>query len=226
MPGFAVIVLAAGGSSRLGQPKQLVVYVGEPLVRRATRTAVESGAEQVIVVLGAHAEAVRKSLDGLVVKTVVNANWQLGLGSSIRCGAEALSPGITAVVLSLCDMPLVTRDLLRELAEAVADGDPPIAAAEYNCHLGVPCAFHSSRFPALRELSGDKGARDLVRTAPRVARFTFQAWKYSCDTRSSQSLYAARVRVAQRLNITVKEFLCSSPPPDPVSTFRNTYLFW
>jgi molybdenum cofactor cytidylyltransferase len=182
VPGFAVIVLAAGESSRLGQPKQLIQFEGEPLVRRAARTALESSASQVVIVVGAFAGEVSDACAGLDVTLATNLNWQLGLGRSIRAGVEALQPGLGAVVLALCDMPMVTAELLRELAEAVIDGTPAIAAAEYNCHLGVPCAFHVSQFPSLLTLSGDKGARDLVRNAKVVSRITFEACAIDIDT--------------------------------------------
>lgn len=182
MPGFAVIIPAAGGSSRLGQPKQLVLLEGEPLVRRAARTALESGAAQVIVVVGSAAEGVIGTLAGLAVETVVNPNWQLGLGSSIRHGAEELRRDADAVVVTLCDMPRVTPELLAELAEAVTTGDPPVAAAEYECHLGPPCAFHSSQFAALRSLNGDTGARGIIGMAPKVAMIEFPGGVCDVDT--------------------------------------------
>jgi molybdenum cofactor cytidylyltransferase len=174
--------LAAGGSSRLGKPKQLVFYKAECLVHRAVRTATESKASQVIVVVGADAEIVTDAFRDLDADVVLNANWQLGMGRSIRSGMEFLASGLGAVVVMLCDMPLVTPELLDELAEMVENGEPAIAAAEYNCHLGVPCAFHSSLFPTLLQFSGDKGARELIRGAKNVARVTFQACAIDVDT--------------------------------------------
>jgi molybdenum cofactor cytidylyltransferase len=182
MPDFTVIVLAAGGSSRLGHPKQLVLYEGEPLVHRAARTALESGAARVIVVVGASAQEVTGALEELAVDIVENPNWQLGMGSSIRRGVEAVDPGSDAVVLTLCDVPHLYAGLLAELAAAVSGGNPPVAAAEYNCHLGPPCAFHRSQFAELRRLTGDKGARKIVESMPNVARIEFPEGVCDVDT--------------------------------------------
>ena len=186
MPGFAVVVLAAGGSSRLGHPKQLVQFEGEPLVRRAVRTALESGAEQVLVVVGASSVEVIEALIELPVEIVENSNWQLGLSSSIRSGIDSLHPDLDAVVLTLCDVPAVTPSLLSDLAEAAAKGDPPVAAAEYNCHLGPPCAFHRSLFEMLRNLTGDRGARAIVEAAPKVVRIEFPGG--TCDIHTPPDL--------------------------------------
>lgn len=182
MPGFAVIIPAAGGSSRLGRPKQLVLFEGEPLVRRAARTALESGASQVIVVVGCSAPVVIQALDGLAVDVALNPNWQLGLGGSIRHGAEELRRDVVAVVITLCDMPRVPAGLLIELADTVRSGNPPVAAAEYNCHLGPPCAFHSSQFAALRKLNGEVGARAIIERAPKVAMIEFPGGACDVDT--------------------------------------------
>ena len=105
---IAAVVLAAGGSARLGRSKQLVVHEGEPLVRRAARAALDAGAEPVIVVLGAHADLVRQALDGLPVSAVVNDAWETGMASSLRIGARAaLDAGCDAVLVTLADQPLV-----------------------------------------------------------------------------------------------------------------------
>ncbi|MHB8636109.1 MAG: nucleotidyltransferase family protein [Fimbriimonadaceae bacterium] len=182
MPGFAVIIPAAGGSSRLGHPKQLVLFEGEPLVRRAARTALESGAAHVIVVVGAFSGEVCEAVNDLAVDIVANKRWHLGLGHSIARGVCALPLDVDAVVLTLCDVPTVTPALLSELASAVKDGNPPVAAAEYDCHLGPPCAFHASQFPLLRELTGDKGARAILEASPNVARIDFPEGVCDVDT--------------------------------------------
>src|SRR4051812_45945036 len=105
---FGVVVLAAGGSARLGRPKQLLPYLGQTLVEHAVRTAIASGAAQVVVVVGADAEAVRKTLSGLRLRIVENPEWQSGMASSIRCGISALDPGLSSAVIALADQPRIT----------------------------------------------------------------------------------------------------------------------
>lgn len=163
----AAIVLAAGSSTRLGQPKQLVCYAGEPLLRRAARLAFEVGARPVIVVLGAQAADCRNLLGGLPVNVIENEEYASGMGSSLRLGMAALAtlqPEAGRVLLLVCDQPLLRAEQLRELLGTPApDG---IAAAEYCGRLGVPAVFGREHFSALASVSGDAGARALLRALP------------------------------------------------------------
>ncbi len=167
---LAAIVLAAGSSTRLGQPKQLVLYGGETLLRRAARLAFAAGATDVIVVLGAHAEACRAALHGLGVVIVVNADYGQGMGSGLRAGMDALAEaeqvsGVhDALLLLVCDQPFVEPRHLQALVAAYpATG---VAAAAYNGRAGVPAVFQREHFPALAQVTGDQGARSLLQTLP------------------------------------------------------------
>jgi molybdenum cofactor cytidylyltransferase len=173
---FNVVLAAAGGSSRLGQPKQLLNLDGRPLVVRALQTALISGAEQVVVVLGAHADEVKAACAGLgmfpnesFTRFIVNERWQEGMGGSIRVGISAVGPKAEVAVLMLCDQPKVTSPLLRSLVEAISE-QTPIAACRYEGMAGAPCAFHRSVFPELMKLEGDRGARDIIRDPSRAVR--------------------------------------------------------
>ncbi len=156
---FGVIVLAAGKSSRMGRPKQLLPVLGRTLVEHTAQVALNSGAEEVLVVLGAESERVKESLSGSSVKTVANPNWEAGMGGSISAGIVQLSDSVETVVIVLGDQPLITPAHLCKLASAAN----PIAATSYCGILGAPCAFTRSEFPELRALDGDQGARDLIR---------------------------------------------------------------
>ena len=103
-------MLAAGGSRRMGSPKQLMLHEGEPLVRRAATAAVDAGANPVIVVLGANANLLEPSLAGLEsVTTVVNGDWEQGIASSLAAGLRALREAreFDGVMITLADQPLV-----------------------------------------------------------------------------------------------------------------------
>jgi molybdenum cofactor cytidylyltransferase len=162
----AAVILAAGASTRLGEPKQLAVLGGETLLERAVRVASQAGCAPVVLVLGAHAKRIRAgcALGDAVV--TVNEQWQEGMATSIATGLRAVRAGditISGVVLMTCDQPAVTAEHLRALS---ATGE--VAASEYAGRRGVPAYFPVSWFAALSELSGDAGARELLRGARTV----------------------------------------------------------
>src|SRR6266702_4005605 len=112
----AAIILAAGGSHRLGQPKQLLMYGGETLLNRAIRIALEAGASPVVAVLGAEFERMRESIESRSVIAVHNDRWRQGMGGSIHAGMRALTacaPDVEGVLLMSCDQPRLTADHLR-----------------------------------------------------------------------------------------------------------------
>jgi len=164
---FAVVLLAAGSSTRLGQPKQLLRFGSETLVEHAARTGIDSGASEVIVVVGSDASDILECLAGLPVKTVYNPDHKQGIGSSIGAGVRALPDNIACVVLALVDQPLVTPDHLHNLASLQLETGAPVAASAYNGVLGVPAAFGRVMFSQLTNLPGDTGARHLIKNNAR-----------------------------------------------------------
>lgn len=163
---LAVVVLAAGASSRLGSAKQLVEFRGAPLVRRATRAAIEAGASPVIVVLGAHAQEIAAALAGLAgVSAVTSDHWEDGLASSLATGVrEAMRLDIRCdgVLITTSDQPLVDGMALRSLMDAFGDG-ARLVAAEYGGTIGVPAVIGREHFQSLLALTGDAGAGRWLR---------------------------------------------------------------
>ncbi len=164
------IVLAAGASRRLGQPKQLLVYNGETLLERAIRIAAESGAAPVIVVLGAHHEQIRSFIPLDRATAIFNPYWEQGIASSIRAGlkaAEQLAPNSSGVLILPCDQLRLSSDHLRALISSfTAQIEPSIAASTYADILGIPAVFPRVAFAELMALRGDKGARALLLNPP------------------------------------------------------------
>lgn len=160
------MVLAAGGSARLGVPKQLIDFRGEPLVRRAARAAGDAGAAPVIVVLGADAAEVAHALDGLsFVTTVMNERWRDGLASSLATGireVQRLDARAEGALIATADQPLVNAAALRRLLDAFGDG-ARLVAAEYCGTIGVPAVIGREHFDALLALEGDAGAGRWLR---------------------------------------------------------------
>lgn len=165
----AGLLLAAGGSSRLGRPKQLVELGGRTLIRRAAESLIDAGCSPVFVVLGAEIDGSRKELEGLSVEVVVNSLWESGMGSSIALGVRRLRetvPSADAVLIALCDQPNVTGEKLQPFIEHFAATRRQVVAAEYDGIAGVPALFSSDLFPGLESLKGDKGAREIIRNSP------------------------------------------------------------
>jgi len=166
----AAIVLAAGASRRLGQPKQLLLCGRETLLERAVRIALEAGAAPVIAVLGANYEIISASVAIEPATLVINDRWERGISTSIDAGLKALDAVAreTAGALVLgCDQPRLTDDHLRALIEAfAAQSQPSIVASAYAGVLGIPAFFPRAVFSHLRALRGDKGARSLLLHPP------------------------------------------------------------
>jgi molybdenum cofactor cytidylyltransferase len=163
---IATIILAAGGSARLGQPKQLIQSNGESLVRRMTQQALALRAGPVVVVLGANQDRIMKELTGLAITTVVNPTWAEGMASSLRTGLRALDTESTeAFLIMLTDQPYVTVDLLQRLIDTRRTTGRGIIASRYaepEGILGVPALFDNHYRREFLNLTGDTGARKLI----------------------------------------------------------------
>jgi CTP:molybdopterin cytidylyltransferase MocA len=166
----AAIVLAAGASRRLGQPKQLLKLEEETLLGRALRLATEAGAAPVFAVLGANREAIRAALRFEDEIVVVNENWEKGMATSIHAGLQAVestAPSIVGVIVMTCDQPRLNADHLRSLICAFeAQPTPTIIASAYDNVHGTPAVFPREAFRDLHALSGDRGARALIARPP------------------------------------------------------------
>ena len=186
MPGDSVpaaIVLAAGASTRLGSAKQLATLDGERLLDRALRVAGEAGLSPVVVVLGARAAAIQKGCDLGGATVVHNSQWAEGMGASIRAGVAALGAETLGAIVMTCDQPAVNAAHLRTLCANPAE----TVASSYAGRHGVPAYFPASAFAALLELTGDQGARALLKTAQAV---TLPGGELDID--SPESLHEAR----------------------------------
>lgn len=163
------VVLAAGAASRMGRAKQLLLLDGEPLVARAARLALSSGAEEAVVVTGAYGEAVGAALAALQaeaggrLRLVHNPAWQSGQASSIRAGVAGLSPACQAALFFPVDQPRLPVALLRRLWQPWREGWDRVATEVEGEVRGAPAIFDRSLFGALLALQGDQGARPLLK---------------------------------------------------------------
>ena len=172
-PGLRAVILAAGASRRYGSPKQLARYRGETLVARSVRLAHKAGAEAVCVVLGYRADAIRRALQesGAIrigTSTVRNPRWRDGMGRSLACGVRALDRNTRGVLVCLTDQPLLRVEDLAALVLAWRASPRSVVASRYAGKLGVPAVFCRSHFRALKSLSGDRGAQELLASSKDV----------------------------------------------------------
>ncbi len=190
------MVLAAGGSTRLGEPKQLIEFRGEPLVRRAARAASEAGADPVFVVLGCEEARIACALEGVAsVAIVQNERWRDGLASSLVAGMREvlrLDRRADAVLIMAADQPLVGAIELCRLLDGLKEGHR-IVAAEYDETVGVPAVIGCEHLAALLALEGDAGAGRWLRAqGGAVRRIHMEEAAVDIDTASDRVLLALR----------------------------------
>ena len=157
------IVLAAGESRRLGRPKQLVRYGGLTLIERAVHQAQAGCGDRVRIVLGAHRDQILPVIANLQVQPLINPDWQSGMASSLRVGIDGLPPAAAAVLLILCDHPLVTAAQMEHLAATWKLAPDRAVASAYDGTVGVPAVLPRRLFPELLALRGDRGAKAVLK---------------------------------------------------------------
>ena len=166
-PSTALIILAAGSSTRMEKPKQLLMYGSRTFLRHAAEVAVASVCRPILIVLGAYASQLQGEIDDLPVRSVTNERWADGMGSSIQVGVRALktydrADNTEALVLMLCDQPYVITAVINDLVTAYHANDKGIIASAYGGTLGVPALFGREYFAELATMSGAAGAKHLI----------------------------------------------------------------
>ena len=188
MQNIGAVILAAGESSRLGQPKQLLQLRGQSLVRRVVEAAEQAGCRPILAVIGSDRFKVENELVRTHATIVENANWRRGIGTSIRSGLQLAidnSPNLEATVLLTCDQPLVDATTIEGLVSLREKTNKAIVASAYAGTLGVPALLDRSCFPELLALSDDHGAKTIIlRDRQRVAEFPFPDGAVDIDTKA------------------------------------------
>jgi molybdenum cofactor cytidylyltransferase len=190
------VILAAGASTRMGEPKQLLPIEGVPLLLRTVEAALLSPAWPVVVVLGANAERIRPLLARHPVLITENPAWVEGMASSLRTGIATLqqfSRSIGGVLVSLCDQPAFSVDTIERLLAAQAESGRSITAARYEGRNGAPALFLRDQFAALGSLTGEAGARSLLNSTPdRVTSVELPELSVDLDTPQDLATYLGR----------------------------------
>jgi molybdenum cofactor cytidylyltransferase len=164
---IAIILLAAGSSSRMGQNKLLMKNGQETLLENALRAATSSSVDDVIVVTGSNRTENETIINNFPVTISFNANWEKGIGSSIKCGlqlAKTRIPNLDAVIISVCDQPFLNKDIFNRLIDQHHKSGKPVTASEYEGSLGVPVLYNKSMVEELLKIPDDQGAKKNLLT--------------------------------------------------------------
>lgn len=167
MKPHAVIVLAAGGSRRLGRPKQLLKRGGETLVHRTARLAMETGPDRLLVVCGGYAEEVMAAVHDLPIELLINTHWQDGLGSSLRVAASALARHAGPTLILSCDQPALDISHLKGLLDLAQNTPSGCAATAHGERIGIPVVVSASVLRTAHSLRGDHGLGQVLNAFPR-----------------------------------------------------------
>jgi molybdenum cofactor cytidylyltransferase len=162
---IAAVILAAGASTRMGTPKQLLQWHGKSLLRSITETAIAADCDPIIIVLGASGDKIQAEVSDLPVQIVTNPEWQTGMGSSIRTGIQALvdrNMDVKATILLLCDQPFVSPQTIWQLRSIYDATHQSIVASSYQNTIGVPALFDRHLFSELLKLHQLEGAKTVI----------------------------------------------------------------
>ena len=193
MPSIGVLILAAGTSARMGQPKQLLPWKGTTLLNHTLKNA-KAISPDVLVVLGASAERIAAQLPSDVPR-VLNSKWQSGMGTSIAIGTAELESSISPefILILVADQPLLDWAYFEEILRASKQQPTHIVATSYQGKAGVPALFPRHFFAALRQLGGDHGARHLMReNAEKIALVASEGKAIDLDTPENYQAYFKR----------------------------------
>ncbi len=169
MSKLAVLILAAGNSSRMGVSKQLLKWKDTNLLQHSINTVSKVNSQN-LVVLGANYSKIKSQIEDKNITILCHQNWQNGLGSTISFGIDYIKkslPHIDSVLIMLADQPLIDADFLNQMIETHELYPNKIICTLYqNKKLGVPAIFNNSFFEELLKLNDDKGAKNLLQKYP------------------------------------------------------------
>lgn len=192
--GHAAIVLAAGGSRRLGRPKQLLTRGGETLVHRVVRLATATAPLRLVVVVGAQGELMARALVDLEVEVVPNPHWASGRSSSLQRAAQALQAHAGPVLVMGCDQPALELAHLRQLLDGAARSTSGCAATAYGLGLGMPALINAALWQHVHELEGEQGFGRRLNALPADAVWRLHAPELQLDIDTPENEQAAIAR--------------------------------
>lgn len=182
-----ILIVAAGNSSRLGEPKQLLKFKGKTLLRNVVEEAIKVS-QSVVVVTGSGHSQISKEIEDLKVKIVENIHWNEGMGSSIKIGLTQLLnefPEVQNIIISVCDQPFIEASIFSDLIQMQKDSQKGIVASKYSDTLGTPVLFTKKYFEELSRLSGQEGAKKMIQKfKDDIAEINFEKGAIDIDTQT------------------------------------------
>jgi molybdenum cofactor cytidylyltransferase len=180
-----IIILAAGSSSRMGEPKQLMKYKNKTFLQHIVGEAKNAGLDPVICVTGYQSDLITESLSGMDVSTIYNEHWPEGMGSGISAGIkQVLLSEVDSVILAVSDQPYVSSDLFGMMVRWKDQSGKGIVACTYAGTLGTPVLFSRDYFSRLQSLNGNQGAKNIVKiNLPDVCPVEFEKGNIDIDTK-------------------------------------------
>ena len=161
----AGVILAAGGSSRFGEIKQLLPWKNKNIINTVVETAALAGLDPILVVLGANAGLIQASLDNETVQVVTNPDWDKGQSTSLKAGVTAIRQTVDGVLFLLCDQPHLTVNLVNAVVEeGLRSGK--VVTPIIDDRRANPVYFPASCFPLFDTLEGDAGGRQIIPACP------------------------------------------------------------
>jgi molybdenum cofactor cytidylyltransferase len=188
---IGILLLAAGSSSRMGEPKQLLKIDGQLLIQVMTQQALEAKAYETIVIIGHRADEIKKVIEGLPVKIIFNEHAEKGMGNSIKCGISYLKENqFSAALIMTCDQPMLKADHLKKLIGTYNQKRNPIVASSYAEAVGIPALFDSKLFDSLLTISDNQGAKKIIsQNLPKISALDFPEGKIDLDTPDDYRAY-------------------------------------
>ena len=177
---FPILIIAAGSSSRLGQAKQLLPYKDGNLLGHTIKVCLESKIGNIHLILGANHEAILKETDTSNCQVHINPNWKNGMSNSIAFGIKQIEENIDGVILTMADQPFLKKEHLKRLLQKQSSG---IVISKYEEEKGPPTFFSKDYFEALSNLSGDDGAKAVIKKYQAIVQFvSFPKGNIDIDT--------------------------------------------